>query len=38
MGLSFLGFVELEMKTVGLIDYGTDFVNPNFSELASVGS
>jgi hypothetical protein len=38
MGLSFLGSVELEMKAVGFIDYGTDLVNPNFSELASVGS
>jgi pyruvate dehydrogenase (quinone) len=31
---SSLGFVELEMKAAGLIDYGTDLVNPNFSKLA----
>src|ERR1700691_343786 len=31
---SSLGFVELEMKAAGLIDYGTDLVNPNFSRLA----
>lgn len=29
-----LGFVELEMKAAGLIDYGTDLVNPNFTKLA----
>jgi pyruvate dehydrogenase (quinone) len=29
-----LGFVELEMKAVGLIDYGTDLVNPDFAKLA----
>jgi pyruvate dehydrogenase (quinone) len=31
---SALGFVELEMKAAGMIDYGTDLVNPNFSQLA----
>jgi pyruvate dehydrogenase (quinone) len=29
-----LGFVELEMKAVGFIDYGTDLVNPDFAKLA----
>ena len=31
---STLGFVELEMKAAGLIDYGTNLVNPNFANLA----
>src|SRR3984893_2420891 len=31
---SALGFVELEMKAAGLVDYGTDLVNPNFAKLA----
>jgi pyruvate dehydrogenase (quinone) len=31
---SSLGFVELEMKAAGLVDYGTDLVNPDFSKLA----
>jgi pyruvate dehydrogenase (quinone) len=31
---SALGFVELEMKAAGLIDYGTELVNPNFAKLA----
>jgi pyruvate dehydrogenase (quinone) len=31
---SSLGFVELEMKAVGLIDYGTNLVNPDFAKLA----
>ena len=31
---STLGFVELEMKAAGLIDYGTNLVNPNFAKLA----
>jgi pyruvate dehydrogenase (quinone) len=31
---SSLGFVELEMKAAGLIDYGTELVNPNFAKLA----
>ena len=29
-----LGFVELEMKAAGLLDYGTDLVNPDFAKLA----
>ena len=29
-----LGFVELEMKAAGLLDYGTDLENPNFAQLA----
>jgi pyruvate dehydrogenase (quinone) len=29
-----LGFVELEMKAAGLVDYGTDLVNPDFAKLA----
>jgi pyruvate dehydrogenase (quinone) len=31
---SSLGFVELEMKAAGLVDFGTDLVNPNFAQLA----
>lgn len=31
---SSLGFVELEMKAAGLVDFGTDLVNPNFAKLA----
>jgi pyruvate dehydrogenase (quinone) len=31
---SSLGFVELEMKAAGLLDYGTDLVNPHFAKLA----
>jgi pyruvate dehydrogenase (quinone) len=31
---SSLGFVELEMKAAGLVDYGTDLLNPNFAKLA----
>ena len=31
---SSLGFVELEMKTAGLVPFGTDLVNPNFARLA----
>ena len=35
---SSLGFVELEMKAAGLVNFGTDLVNPDFSKLAeSVG-
>jgi pyruvate dehydrogenase (quinone) len=29
-----LGFVELEMKAVGILDYGTDLKNPNFAKMA----
>ncbi len=33
-----LDFVELEMKSAGIVDFGTDLVNPNFAKLAeSVG-
>jgi pyruvate dehydrogenase (quinone) len=31
---SSLGFVELEMKAAGLVDYGTELINPNFAALA----
>ena len=31
---SSLGFVELEMKAAGLLDFGTELVNPNFAKLA----
>ncbi len=31
---SSLGFVELEMKAAGLVDYATDLVNPDFAKLA----
>ena len=31
---SSLAFVELEMKAAGLVDYGTDLLNPNFTRLA----
>jgi pyruvate dehydrogenase (quinone) len=29
-----LGFVELEMKAAGLLDFGTDLENPDFAKLA----
>jgi len=29
-----LGFVELEMKAAGIVDFGTHLKNPNFAELA----
>jgi pyruvate dehydrogenase (quinone) len=29
-----LGFVELEMKAAGIIDFGTDLVNPSFARMA----
>ncbi len=31
---SSLSFVELEMKAAGLVDYGTELLNPNFAKLA----
>jgi pyruvate dehydrogenase (quinone) len=31
---SSLWFVELEMKAAGLLDYGTELMNPNFAKLA----
>jgi pyruvate dehydrogenase (quinone) len=35
---STLGFVELEMKAAGLLDFATDLVNPNFAQLAESAS
>jgi pyruvate dehydrogenase (quinone) len=32
---STLGFVELEMKAAGYVDYGTELLNPNFAKLAA---
>jgi pyruvate dehydrogenase (quinone) len=29
-----LAFVELEMKAAGILDFGTDFQNPNFAKMA----
>ena len=29
-----LSFVELEMKTAGILDYGTELVNPDFAKMA----
>jgi pyruvate dehydrogenase (quinone) len=29
-----LAFVELEMKAAGIVDYGTDLINPDFTKLA----
>jgi pyruvate dehydrogenase (quinone) len=29
-----LGFVELEMKAAGILDFGTDLENPNFAKMA----
>jgi pyruvate dehydrogenase (quinone) len=29
-----LGFVELEQKSTGFLDFGTDFKNPNFAAMA----
>ena len=29
-----LAFVELEMKAAGIVDFGTDLLNPNFAKLA----
>ncbi len=35
---SSLNFVELEMKAAGIVNFGTDLVNPNFADVAeSVG-
>lgn len=31
---SSLGFVELEQKSTGFLDFGTDFKNPNFAAIA----
>src|ERR1700727_2658956 len=35
---STLGFVELEMKAAGLVDYATELVHPNLSQLAEAAS
>ncbi len=35
---SSLGFVALEMKAAGMLDYGTDLVNPNFAKLAEAAN
>lgn len=32
---SSLNFVELEMKAAGLVNYGTELVNPNFADVAT---
>ena len=29
-----LGFVELEQKSTGFLDFGTELVNPNFAQMA----
>jgi pyruvate dehydrogenase (quinone) len=29
-----LGFIELEQKSTGFLDFGTDFTNPNFAAMA----
>jgi len=29
-----LGFIELEQKSTGFLDFGTDFKNPNFAAMA----
>jgi pyruvate dehydrogenase (quinone) len=31
---SALGFIELEQKSVGFLDFGTEFKNPNFAKMA----
>jgi pyruvate dehydrogenase (quinone) len=31
---SALSFVELEMKSAGIVNYGTDLDNPDFSDVA----
>ena len=35
---SSLGFVELEMKAAGVLDYGTDLVNPHFAQLVETAN
>jgi pyruvate dehydrogenase (quinone) len=35
---SSLAFVELEMKAAGLLDYGTDLVNPDFAKIATAAN
>jgi pyruvate dehydrogenase (quinone) len=29
-----LGFIELEQKSTGLLDFGTEFINPDFAAMA----
>ena len=29
-----LGFIELEQKSTGFLDFGTEFKNPNFAAMA----
>lgn len=33
-----LSFVELEMKAAGILEFGTDLVNPNFAKLAEAAN
>jgi pyruvate dehydrogenase (quinone) len=35
---SSLGFVELEQKAAGLLDYGTNLVNPDFAKIAEAAN
>jgi pyruvate dehydrogenase (quinone) len=35
---SSLAFVELEMKAAGLLEYGTDLVNPDFAKIAAAAN
>jgi pyruvate dehydrogenase (quinone) len=35
---SSLAFVELEMKAAGVLEYGTDLVNPDFSKIAAAAN
>ncbi len=32
-----LGFIELEQKSTGFLDFGTDLKNPNFAAMAEIG-
>jgi pyruvate dehydrogenase (quinone) len=32
---SSLGFIEVEMKSAGIVNFGTDLVNPNFADVAT---
>ena len=33
---SALGFIEIEQKSTGFLDFGTEFKNPNFAAMAEV--
>ena len=35
---SSLGFVELEMKAAGILDFATDLINPDFAKMAEAAS